>query len=78
MGLKDVLELFCLEKRHSFQRFFEFLLVQSGGIFEATRFATPCEVSRTTPITAKTHLRPLCRGVLRYILRHPIYREATS
>ncbi len=45
---KDILELFRLEKRHSFQRFVELLLTQSGGIFEATRFATPCEVSRTT------------------------------
>ncbi len=45
---KDVLELFRLEKRASFQRFFELLLAQSGGIFEASRFARPCEVSRTT------------------------------
>ncbi len=45
---KDILELFRLEKRYSFQRFVELLLSQSGGIFEATRFATPCEVSRTT------------------------------
>jgi hypothetical protein len=26
----------------------ELLMAQSGGIFEATRFAAPCEVSRTT------------------------------
>jgi hypothetical protein len=45
---KDILELFRLERRHSFQRFFELLLAQSGGIFEATHFARPCEVSRTT------------------------------
>lgn len=45
---KDILELFRLERRHSFLRFFELLLVQSGGMFEATRFAAPCEVSRTT------------------------------
>ena len=45
---KDVLELYRLEKRASFQRFFELLLAQSGGIFEASRFARPCEVSRTT------------------------------
>ena len=45
---KDVQELFRLERRHSFQKFAELLMAQSGGIFEATRFARPCEVSRTT------------------------------
>ncbi|MFQ5677269.1 MAG: ATP-binding protein, partial [bacterium] len=29
-------------------RFSELLIAQSGSMFEATRFATPCEVSRTT------------------------------
>jgi len=45
---KDVLELFRLERRVSFQRFFELLVAGSGGIFEATRFAPACEVSRPT------------------------------
>jgi uncharacterized protein len=45
---KDILELFRLERRRSFQRLLELLLVQSGGIFEATSLASPCEVSRTT------------------------------
>ena len=45
---KDILELFRLERRHSFQRFVELLHAQSGGLFEATRFARDCEVSRTT------------------------------
>lgn len=45
---KDIQELFRLERRASFQRFVELLLAQSGGIFEATKFAVPCEVSRTT------------------------------
>ncbi len=45
---KDVQELFRLERRHSFQKFLELLLAQSGGIFEATRFTGPCEVSRPT------------------------------
>jgi predicted AAA+ superfamily ATPase len=45
---KDIQDLFRLERRASFQRFFELLLAQSGGIFEATKFAAPCEVSRTT------------------------------
>src|SRR3989344_724774 len=45
---KDIQELFRLERRDSFQRFSELLLMQSGGMFEATRFARPCEVSRPT------------------------------
>jgi len=45
---KDVQELFRLERRHSFEKFVELLLAHSGGLFEATRYAKPCEVSRTT------------------------------
>ena len=45
---KDIQELFRLERRQSFQRFAELLFVQSGGMFEASRFAAPCGVSRTT------------------------------
>ncbi len=45
---KDILELFRLERRQSFQRLVELLLAQSGGMYEATRFARACEVSRTT------------------------------
>lgn len=45
---KDIQELFRLEKRYSFLKFTEMILAQSGSIFEATRFATPCEASRTT------------------------------
>jgi len=40
---KDIQELFRLERRTSFQKFVELLVVQSGGIF-----AAPCEGSRTT------------------------------
>ena len=45
---KDILELFRLRERHSFLRFVELLMLNSGGMFEATRYARPCEVSRTT------------------------------
>lgn len=45
---KDIQELFRLERHWSFQRFVELLFTQSGGMFEATRFAAPCEVSRQT------------------------------
>jgi predicted AAA+ superfamily ATPase len=43
-----VQELFRVERRSSFMRFLELLLVNSGGIFEATAYAGPCEVSRQT------------------------------
>lgn len=45
---KDIQELFHLESKQSFQKFTELLMAQSGGIFEATRLAAPCEVSRST------------------------------
>ncbi len=45
---KDIQELFRLERRSSFQKFVELVTAQSGGIFEATAFAHPCEVSRST------------------------------
>lgn len=45
---KDIQELFRLERRSSFQKFLELLFVNSGGIFEATSYAAPCEISRTT------------------------------
>ncbi len=45
---KDIQEMFRLERRDSFQKLTEMVLAQSGGIFEATRFAGPCEVNRST------------------------------
>ncbi len=45
---KDIQELFRLERRTSFQRLLELLMARSGGIFEATEYARPCEVSRQT------------------------------
>ncbi|HJR97020.1 MAG TPA: AAA family ATPase [Actinomycetota bacterium] len=45
---KDIQELFRLERRSSFTRFVELVLSRSGGIFEATAFAGPAEVSRPT------------------------------
>ncbi|MDI6782607.1 MAG: DUF4143 domain-containing protein, partial [bacterium] len=52
---KDIQELFRLQRRQSFQKFAELLFVQSGGIFEATKFAGPCEVNRST-ITNYLHV----------------------
>jgi len=45
---RDIQELFRLNRRGSFLRFVELLLVQSGGLFDASKLATPCEVSRPT------------------------------
>lgn len=45
---KDIQDFFSVSKRSSFQKFAELLFVQSGGIFEATRFASACEVARAT------------------------------
>jgi len=45
---KDIQELFRLERRSSFQKFLELLMIQSGGIFEASKFSAPCAVSHTT------------------------------
>lgn len=45
---KDVQELFRLERRYSFLKFTELIMINSGGIFEATKYSSPCEVSRPT------------------------------
>lgn len=45
---KDIQELFRLERRSSFQKFLELLMVQNGGIFQANAFSAPCGVSHTT------------------------------
>lgn len=45
---KDIQEMFSVGKRYSFQKFAELLLAYSGGQFEASKFATPCEASRQT------------------------------
>jgi len=45
---RDVQDLFKLEKRSAFLKFVELVFAQSGGIFEASKFAAPCEVGRAT------------------------------
>ncbi len=45
---KDIQEIFGLQKREAFQKFFELIFVNSGGIFEATSFAASCEINRAT------------------------------
>lgn len=52
---RDIQELFRLERRVAFLRLLELLVVQSGGMFEASAFAGPCEISRAT---VSTYVRP--------------------
>lgn len=72
---KDIQELFRLERRHSFQKFAELLMVQSGGIFEATSFSGPCEVSRTTIIN---YLKVLEATFVAHVLRPYSSRRSTE
>jgi predicted AAA+ superfamily ATPase len=46
--VKDIQEQFPVEQYGPFRRFVELLLADSGGMFEATRFAGACELSRPT------------------------------
>lgn len=77
---KDILELFRLERRAAFQRLLELVLVRSGGIFDASRFARDCGVSRTTianylsvlEATAVAHVvRPFSQGGATEIVAAP-------
>ncbi len=45
---KDIQDLFRVGKRHSFLKFAQLLMVQSGGQYEASKFADVCEISRET------------------------------
>ena len=72
---KDIQELFRLERRQSFVRFAELLMVQSGGIFEATQFARACEVSRAT-IT--NYLGVMEATFLAHVIRPFLSRRSTE
>jgi len=72
---KDIQELFRLERRASFQRLFELLAVQSGGIFEATRFAGPCEINRQT---VSNYLGALEATLVAHIVRPFSSRRSTE
>ena len=72
---KDIQELFRLERRDSFQCFTELVMAQSGGIFEATRFARPCEVSRPT---IANYLRVLESTFVAHVIRPFSARRPTE
>lgn len=71
---RDIQELFRLERRHAFQRLFELLLRNSGGIFEATAYAQPCGISRPT---VNTYLRTLEATFVAHLVR-PFSGEGKS
>lgn len=71
---KDIQELFRLERRSSFQGFAELVMARSGGIFEATKFAAPCEVSRTT---IANYLKVLESTFVAHVVR-PFSRHAPT
>jgi uncharacterized protein len=63
---KDVDRLFRVSRRASFERVFELLLAQSGGLFDASRFARDAGVSRPTlasylSILQQTHVAQVVR-----------------
>jgi uncharacterized protein len=72
---KDIQELFHLERRWSFQRFAELLFAQSGEMFEATRFAAPCEVSRQT---ISNYLAALEQTFVAHVVRPFSTRRSTE
>lgn len=72
---KDIQELFRLEQRYAFQKFFELIMTQSGGIFEATRFSKICEVSRTTIMN---YLKVLESTFVAHVIRPFSTRRATE
>lgn len=72
---RDVQELFRVERRWSFLRFVELIFTQSGGVFEATRFSAPCEVSRTA---VAGYLRILEDTLVVHVVRPYSTRRATE
>jgi hypothetical protein len=63
---KDLQELFRLERRAGLQRLMELLFIQSGGIFEASSFTSPCGISRPT---VSTYLAILEETMVVHVLR---------
>jgi uncharacterized protein len=63
---KDIQELFRVAQRDAFMKLLELLLVNSGGIFEASHYAQKCEVDRKTIVN---HLRALEITHMAHILR---------
>jgi predicted AAA+ superfamily ATPase len=63
---KDINVLFRFARHDAFIRFTELLLAQSGGIFDAQRFARACEVNRQT---IQSYLRALEGTLVAQVVR---------
>jgi len=72
---KDIQELFRLEKHFAFEKFLELIFANSGNIFEATKYAAPCEISRTT---VSNYLNVLEKTLVAHIIRPFSKRRATE
>jgi uncharacterized protein len=72
---KDIQEMFRLERRDSFQKLTELILARSGGIFEASHFSGPCEVSRPT---IANYLRVLEATFVAHVIRPFNARKASE
>lgn len=72
---KDIQEMFRLERRDSFQKLTELILAQSGGNFEATHMAGPCEVSRPT---IANYLRVLEATYVAHVIRPYSARKSSE
>ncbi|MBU1863916.1 MAG: ATP-binding protein [Candidatus Omnitrophica bacterium] len=72
---KDIQELFRLERKFSFQKCIELIMMRSGGIFEATKFSKECEVSRTTIMN---YLRILDETFVAHVIKPFSTHKATE
>lgn len=63
---KDVQTLFRIERREAFARLIELILIESGGIWDASRFASACEISRPT---ASSYLGVLEQTYVAHVVR---------
>jgi len=71
---KDIEELFSIDKKNAFLKFFELLALQSGGLFEAKSFAAPCGVSHPT---IASYLRVMEETHIAYVLR-PFFKNPSK
>ena len=72
---KDITFLFRFMRPDAFLRFTELLLMQSGGIFDASRFARSCEVERPT---IQKYLTALQATFVAHVVRPFHSRRATE
>lgn len=71
---KDIQDFFSVSKRAAFQKFVELLLANSGGMFEISKYAQPCEVSRPT---IENYLNVLIATLVVHVVRpYTTYKPA--